>query len=548
MRVLRLLCVRLFLRNQRRKVRQADERPQLFVIVPTDPRHLHQLTQIAEQTVTIPKRDDILRALPIDPGNRFQFVRRGTVDVHNRCDRRKDRRRGSIVGVTALPFDQDGLNRTASTDTVPIGDSPENQKNKQTGQVELIACHNNPRLPPLRGTQYATTAIQMQSVWAECVEDRVTMRIFLSAGEQSGDLHGAAVARELLRLAPETELAGLGGGRMESAGVEILYPLPRLALIGFIEVAKHLPSILRVRRLVRKSWEKKPPDLIVLIDFPGFHLRLAALAKSMGIPVVYYIAPQMWAWGEDRAKVLRERVTRLLTILPFEERFFRRHHLDSIFVGHPLMDALGGIEQKAYKPIRPDKATIGLLPGSRGGELNHILPAMVEAARQLHEQHSELSFILPLAETLDESVLGGFSIPSWMEIVRDPEYKHRLRMDFAWTSSGTATVENAILGVPMIIVYKTGRLNAMIARRLVRVPYIGLANLIAGHGVFPELIQEQVCAPALVSWTLDFLEDDERQRIMYDGLRRIRGKLGPPGASNRAAQEILTVAECRSKI
>ena len=173
---------------------------------------------------------------------------------------------------------------------------------------------------------------------------------------------------------------------------------------------------------------------------------------------------------------------------------------------------------------------------------------MVEAARQLHEQHSELSFILPLAETLDESVLGGFSIPSWMEIVRDPEYKHRLRMDFAWTSSGTATVENAILGVPMIIVYKTGRLNAMIARRLVRVPYIGLANLIAGHGVFPELIQEQVCAPALVSWTLDFLEDDERQRIMYDGLRRIRGKLGPPGASNRAAQEILTVAECRSKI
>ncbi len=369
------------------------------------------------------------------------------------------------------------------------------------------------------------------------------MRIFLSAGEESGDLHGAAVIRELLRLRPDAELVGLGGHRMESAGMKIIYPLPNLALIGFIEVVKHLPEIARVRRLVRRSWENDPPDLIVFIDFPGFHLRLAGLAGSLGIPVVYYIAPQMWAWGQERARVIRERVGRLLTILPFEESFFRRYDVDSVFVGHPLMDTMAHLEQKPFRVIPSENATIGLLPGSRRVELSNMLPAMLEAAERLHRRYPGIHFVLPLAEALNERVLSDFSIPSYVEIVRDPNYDQRLRLDLAWTSSGTATVENAILGIPMLILYRTGRLNAMIARRLVRIPYIGLANLIAGYGVIPELIQEQVCAPTIENWTLDFIEDTERQRIMYEGLCRIREKLGPPGASRRAAEEILSVVE-----
>jgi lipid-A-disaccharide synthase len=368
------------------------------------------------------------------------------------------------------------------------------------------------------------------------------MRIFLSAGEQSGDLHGAAVARELLRLRPDAELLGLGGSRMESAGVSILYPLPRLALIGFIEVAKHLPQLSMVRRIVRRSWLRERPDVIVLIDFPGLHLRLARLAQSFRIPVVYYIAPQLWAWGENRVTALRNRVKRLLLILPFEERFFRRHNVDCVFVGHPLMDALADIEPRSYKPIVPEAATIGLLPGSRRGELSYMLPPMLDAAHRVRSIHERTTFVLSLAETLEESVLSRLRVPSWVEVVRDPGWKHRLRMDLAWTSSGTATVENAVIGVPMVIVYRTGRLNAMLARRLVRTPYIGLANLVAGYGVCPEFIQEQVRSETLAAWTLDFLEDQDRQRVMLEGLHRARKALGPQGASHRAAIEILQIA------
>jgi lipid-A-disaccharide synthase len=270
---------------------------------------------------------------------------------------------------------------------------------------------------------------------------------------------------------------------------------------------------------------------------------LIRLAQSLRIPVVYYIAPQLWAWGEKRVAALHNRIKRLLLILPFEERFFRRHGVDCVFVGHPLMDALGDVESRSYKPIVPGTATIGLLPGSRRSELSYMLPHMLDAARRVRSVHERTTFVLPLAETVQEGAVSGFGIPSWVEVVRDRDWSHRLRMDLAWTSSGTATVENAILGVPMVIIYRTGWLNAMVARRLVRTPYVGLANLVAGCGVCPEFIQEQVRGDNLAAWTLDFFEDEDRQRLMLEGLQRARKALGEQGASRRAASEVLRVAD-----
>ncbi|HOE12579.1 MAG TPA: lipid-A-disaccharide synthase [bacterium] len=369
------------------------------------------------------------------------------------------------------------------------------------------------------------------------------MRIFLSAGEQSGDLHGAAVAREILRLQPETELLGLGGIRMESAGVRILYPLPRHAIIGFVGVFRHLPEIWNVWSLVRRSWQTERPDVVVLIDYPGFHLRLIKLAHRMGIPVVYYIAPQMWAWAEYRVAVLRECVRKLLVILPFEEGFFQKHKVDCVFVGHPLMDILQRIKPKAFHSGTVENPTIGLLPGSRRGELKHILPTMLEAAQRIRDSYSGASFALPLAETLNESDLQPFSLPPWVEVTRDPAYRRRTQMDFAWTTSGTATLENAILGVPMAVLYRTHWVNAILARRLIRTHHIGLVNLVAGEKICPEFLQERLQAESLASWTLDFFTDENRRRIMHEELLRARELLGSTGASERAAAEILNLQD-----
>jgi len=369
------------------------------------------------------------------------------------------------------------------------------------------------------------------------------MRIFLSAGEQSGDLHGASVAREIRRLQPDAELLGLGGTRMESAGVRILYPLPRHALIGFVGVFRHLPEIWEVWRLVRRSWQTERPDVVVLIDYPGFHLRLIKLAHRMGIPVVYYIAPQMWAWAEYRVAVLRECVKKLLVILPFEEGFFQKHKVHCVFVGHPLMDILRRIEPKVFNPGTVENPTIGLLPGSRLGELNHILPTMLEAAQEIRNSHPGASFVLPLADTLEESDLLSFSLPPWVEVVRDPTYHRRAQMDLAWTASGTATLENAILGVPMAVVYRTHWLNAVLAKWLIRTPHIGLVNLVAGEEVCPEFLQERLLGESLASWTCDFLADEDRRRIMHEELLRARELLGSFGASERAAAEILKMRD-----
>ncbi|HOJ59456.1 MAG TPA: lipid-A-disaccharide synthase [bacterium] len=363
--------------------------------------------------------------------------------------------------------------------------------------------------------------------------------LFISAGEESADLHSSRLCAELHQMLPGIHLFGFGGEKMKAAGVEILYPLPRLALIGFVEVIKHLPQVFQIRRQAIQSWKERRPDAVLLVDFPGFHLRLAKDARRLGIPVLYFIAPQVWAWRENRAETMRQVIDHLYVIFPFEEPFFQKHKIPTTYVGHPLIERIPPPEPSGMIPadvLRNPR--IGLLPGSRRNELRHILPTLLRAAVRLRERRPECRFFLPLADTLDESILQAFRLPSWIEVHRDPQYQLRRTLTFAWTASGTATVENALLGLPMAVVYRTGRMNMFIGRRLVRVPYIGMVNLIAQKGICAEFVQEQCQPEALARHADELLSSPARYEEMKQDLARVRQKMGPTPASLRAAQAI----------
>lgn len=342
-----------------------------------------------------------------------------------------------------------------------------------------------------------------------------------------------------MKLRPEIELIGFGGENLRELGMEILYPLPDLALIGFVEVARKLPKILHVRSLALRSWRERRPDAVLLVDYPGFHLPLARKAHEWGLPTLYYIAPQAWAWRESRVETLRKTLRRLYVIFPFEEPFFQRRGVPAQYVGHPLIERLPSpIESQVDHEERLERPLIGLLPGSRRNELRNHLPTMLKAARLLRERRPEARFYMPLAETLPEDFLRGFDMPSWIETGRDPDYRRRRELTAAWTASGTATVENALLEIPMAVIYRSGLINAFLARRLVRIPYIGMVNLIAEKGICPEFVQEQYQPDVICRWMDDFLASPKRYAEMKRDLRGARSKLGEHSASSRAAEAL----------
>lgn len=364
------------------------------------------------------------------------------------------------------------------------------------------------------------------------------MKIFISVGEESADLHASLLIRDMQAIMPGVEWYGFGGDKMKDAGVRILYPLPELAVTGFVEVIKKLPAIRRVTKMALESWKTEKPDAIVLVDYPGLNLRLAKWAHEQNIPVYYYIAPQAWAWKENRVHLMREVLQHLFVIFPFEEDFFQNYNIPTTFVGHPFIDEL---PQRSVYPSDDELLTepvIGLMPGSRRTELKNMLPVMIKAAESVRETIPNASFVFPLAQSLPESIVKEFDIPSWIKVCRDPDYQHRMSMTFAWTSSGTATVENALLGVPMAVVYRSSWINVMIGRWLIRVPYIGMVNLIAQKGICPEFIQEQ-CHPRQLSRNvIGLLRNPERYREMIADLQAIRQKLSAGKSQLTPAQAL----------
>jgi lipid-A-disaccharide synthase len=362
------------------------------------------------------------------------------------------------------------------------------------------------------------------------------------AGEASGDLHGGNLVRAMLRIDPGLSFCGVGGERMRAAGVELVADAADMAVVGLTEVLSKLGAILRVMRRLKTLLKKSPPDLVILIDYPDFNLPLARAAKKRGIQVLYYISPQVWAWRKGRIRTIRRTVDRMVVILPFEEKFYRDAGMDVTFAGHPLLDV---VETRYDRPgalrrfgLRDEAVTVAVLPGSRRGEVAVLLPEMLGACQILAEQISPIQFVLPIAGTLDPDFVRDIirRFPVEIRVIPDEIYDVVSVSDAAIVASGTATLETALLGTPMVVVYKVSGVTYAIGRMCVRVDHISLVNLIAGYAVVPELIQAEANPERIAAEIREIVTRPEKAQEMKTALAGIRGKLGTPGASDRTAR------------
>jgi len=369
-------------------------------------------------------------------------------------------------------------------------------------------------------------------------------RILIITGEASGDLHGANLAAALKAKAPELSILGVGGPRMQAAGVELVQSLGHLNVIGIAgpsAVRALARRVLAIRRILRRD----PLDLVVLIDNPGLNFHFARVAKRAGHRVVYYIAPQLWAWRPRRMRWIQRRVDYVVVILPFEVELYRRAGVPCAFVGHPLLDEVAPSYDRdrlrAAYGLPREACVIGLLPGSRAGEVRALLPVMLEAARLLQGRGRSLKVILAVAETVDPDEIKRLCEGVGLDVrlvARDPNGV-MAGADVLFIASGTATLQAAIIGTPMVIVYKLPWLTYLLARLLVRVPSIGLANLVAGRRFIPELIQHQATPARLAEEARRILDDASYRERMRTEMTRVKSLLGPPGASERAAAMVL---------
>jgi len=368
--------------------------------------------------------------------------------------------------------------------------------------------------------------------------------VFIIAGEASGDIHGANLTAALRDVLPGLRCRGIGGERMAAQGVELRFHISDLAVVGLAEVAKHLPHILRVMRAVKQELTARPPAALILIDYPDFNLRLAKFARNLGIPVIYYISPQIWAWRRGRVKQMARDVSLMLVIFPFEEQFYRRAGARVRFVGHPLLDAHAASAHESWDwashGLDPARPVIALLPGSRESEIKRLFDPFLVAGAILHRRHPDHQFAVVRAETVNPSAIaaGCAAAPYPLTVVPGPALPLLRQTALALTASGTATLDLALTGTPMVICYRMSPVSYSLARRLVRVDHIGLVNIVAGARLFPELIQDRATPHNIALAGLPFLEDHNVQRAARAGLTRVQRLMGQPGASRRAAQEI----------
>lgn len=362
------------------------------------------------------------------------------------------------------------------------------------------------------------------------------------AGETSGDLHGSNLVRAMCGITPGLQFRGVGGRRMQEAGVELMAHAADMAVVGLTEVVVKFNRIRRVLNLMKGSLKASRPDLLILIDYPDFNLMLGKTAKACGVRVFYYISPQVWAWRRGRIGKIRAIVDKMAVILPFEETLYRSADVDATYVGHPLLDT---VRTKYSRQEALDKfgmqegaTTVGLLPGSRDTEIARLLPVMISAAEMLAKKLPRAQFVLPLAETLERSFVEKYLISSSVpvRIVEHDTYDAIQLSDIVIVASGTATLETALLGKPMVIVYKVSPLSYYIGKKIVTVEHIGLANIIAGKAIVPELIQDEANPERIATEITNILSDPGRMRTIRQELDLIRDKLGRPGAADRAAR------------
>jgi lipid-A-disaccharide synthase len=377
-------------------------------------------------------------------------------------------------------------------------------------------------------------------------------KIMIMAGEASGDLHGANLAREIHAQDPSVMLYGVGSKKMQESGVRMLADASEISVVGILEVLTHFGAIYRVFRKLKNFLKQERPDLLVLIDFPDFNIRLGQAAKKLGIPVVYYISPQVWAWRKGRVKTIAQLVNAMIVVLPFEVDIYKKVGVDVRFVGHPLTDVVRSsyTQQEAREQFGLDagKRTIALLPGSRTKEIAYLLPVMLAAAGILKKRYQNLQFVLPVAHTLSEDFVRTFiaatDVP--VTVVDGRVYDVLRASDAAIVTSGTATLETGLMAVPMVIVYRVSKLSSIIGRMLIDVKHIGLVNIVAGERVVPELVQEESTPENIANAIMPMLDDQEQYSRVQNRLARIRTELGEAGASSRVASVVLEFLKGKS--
>ena len=365
--------------------------------------------------------------------------------------------------------------------------------------------------------------------------------ILLSAGETSGDMYAARLAKALQgRLG--VQIFGMGGPQMRDAGVEIITDYSEVAVVGITEIVKQLPSLRRAMERMVLEAEKRKPALAILTDFPGFHLRLARKLRPRGIRNVYYICPQFWAWRPWRAKLIRRRFVKALCIFPFEEKFFREAGVAADFIGHPLVGAVQATKDRKQfceaHGLDGARTLVTILPGSRTGELTHHLPVLRETCARINGKKPAQFVVAAAHSKIAEQIKGGWPGGLTLRIVEGETYNALAAADAAIVSSGTATVEAALLNVPMLVVYRVSPLTATLAKPLVRTPYFAMVNLIAEKDVVPELVQDDFTPEKVAAETLRLLQDPNARATQREGLEVVRRRLGPPGAVERAAELI----------
>ena len=368
-------------------------------------------------------------------------------------------------------------------------------------------------------------------------------RVMIVTGEASGDLHGANLIRAAREIDPRLSFFGVGGSRMAAEGCELLFAGEELAVMGLVEVLGHFPAIYKafcaLRDLLRGP---QRPDLLILIDFPEFNLRLARQAKKAGVPVLYYVSPQVWAWRRGRVKKIARVVDRLAAVFPFEPELYKGQDIVAEYVGHPLVaDMRVTIEPTEYRRqhgLDLDRPVVGLFPGSRRSELKYIFGTILDTARHLLQSRPDVQFLLPVAPSLDpaffQEQIAAADLP--VTLVQDNIYDTAQACDAVVSVSGTVTLQIALVGTPLAIIYKMNPLTFAIGKRLVKVPFIGLVNIVAGRQVVREFIQEQATPEAIAAEVTHILDDLEYAALMRKGLAEVKAKMGGPGCSEKVAQ------------
>ena len=384
------------------------------------------------------------------------------------------------------------------------------------------------------------------------------MRIMIIAGEASGEMHGAGVVAALEARRPGIDIFGVGGDRMAAAGCELVYHIERFSVMGLTEVVRHLPFVRRALRRLDGLLESRRPDVLILIDYPDFNLRLARKARDRGIPVLYYVSPQVWAWRARRIHTIVRLVDCMAVVFPFEVDLYEKAGGKVVFVGHPLLEVLESKQTRADfcagAGLDPDRPIIGMLPGSRDMEVGSMLPAMAGTLKTVQGQLPGVQGVIGLAPTVSRADLAahlaGKALPEdarGVPVVENGTYEVMNHADLLLVTSGTATLESACFGTPLLVLYRMSRLSWWIARRLVSIPDIGLVNVVAGRRIAPEFLQDEVDPKVLSPVVLDLLREPEKRRAMTRELREVRDRLGTPGASSRVADLARELAGDREK-